>query len=205
VGSQDWCRHPGDRPGLDAPNDLCIGPDGRVWFTDPAGPPFVVDGLPGRVLALDRMTGAFETLRAGLQFPNGLAVGPAGDRLFVAETNAHRVVVMDWDGGELGAPVPFAGLPAGSPDGMAFDADGYLHVAAPDADRIWVFAPDGTVDEEIDLGPSFPTNCAFAGADLRGLAVAAVKGGRVILLDRPRPGLSLASSEHPVSAARERP
>lgn len=181
-------------PGLDAPNDLCLGPDGRVWFTDPAGPPFVADGPTGRVLALDRRSGAVETLASGLHFPNGLALGPGGDRLFVAETNARRVVVMAWDGHELGEPEQFAELPVGSPDGMAFDVAGYLHVAAPDADRIWVFAPDGRVDEDIELGPSFPTNVAFAGPDLSGLAVAVVKGGRVVMLERPRPGLRLGAT-----------
>jgi gluconolactonase len=179
--------------GLDAPNDLCLGPDGRIWFTDPAGPPFVPDGMTGRVLALDPDTGALETLGSGLRFPNGLALGPSGDQLFVAETNAHQVVVMAWDGKELGQPKRFAALPVGSPDGMAFDISGYLHVAAPDADRIWVFAPDGRVDEEIELGPSFPTNVAFVGPELSGLAVAVVKGGRVLMLERRRPGLALAA------------
>jgi gluconolactonase len=175
--------------GLDAPNDLCVGPDGRIWFTDPAGPPFVPHGPPGRVLALDRLTGSVETLQTGLRFPNGLALGVGGDRLFVAETNAQRVVVMSWDGHRLGDPAPFAALPVGSPDGMAFDAAGYLHVAAPDADRIWVIAPNGHVDEEIELGPSFPTNLAFAGPDLSELAVTVAKGGRVLMVERPRPGL----------------
>ncbi len=40
--------------GLDAPNDCCFGPDGRLYFTDPRG--WVAPGevQPGRVYALHR-------------------------------------------------------------------------------------------------------------------------------------------------------
>ena len=60
-------------PGALAPNDLTLGPDGRIWFTDP--------GLPGattrgRICALDPASGQAAVLLGDLDFPNGLAFGP---------------------------------------------------------------------------------------------------------------------------------
>ena len=38
--------------GLDAPNDCCFGPDGRLYFTDPRGPAQPSSLRPGRVYAM---------------------------------------------------------------------------------------------------------------------------------------------------------
>ena len=48
---------------LDGPNDLAVGPDGRLWFTDPRGAadPELND-RPGRIFALDPATGDGELI-----------------------------------------------------------------------------------------------------------------------------------------------
>jgi gluconolactonase len=159
--------------GCDAPNDLALGPDGRIWFTDPHGP---FDERPGTVRAYDPRTGALETLLEGLEYPNGLAF--AGDELLVAETRTGRVLRFALDGAPLGE---LATLREGRPDGMALDAAGNLYVAATSADAVLVYDGEGREREPIRFdGPTMPTNVAFAG-DV--LVVTAGKGGRVFAVE----------------------
>lgn len=164
--------------GLRAPNDIVEGPDGRLWFTDP-GPPG--DTVHGRVCAFDPATGAVSVLLDEIDFPNGLAVGPGGDVLHVAETESGRVVRYDWDGAGLHRSGISAVLPQGGPDGLALDRDGRLYAAAPDADAVFVFEPDGRPLEPLRFHDrTFPTNLCFAGPDRDVLVITAGKGGRVL-------------------------
>lgn len=179
-------------PGALAPNDLTHGPDGRIWFTDP--------GLPGattrgRVCALDPVSRRSAVLLDELDFPNGLAFGPGGDVLYLAHTDEGRVTRHRWDGERLHDDGVAATLPAGGPDGIALDVDGRIYAAAPAADAVFVFEPDGRLHRHLDfVEPTFPTNLCFAGPDLDRLVVTPAKGGRVVLLDgyvTPAPGLVL--------------
>jgi gluconolactonase len=164
--------------GLRAPNDIVEGPDGRLWFTDP-GPPG--DTGHGRVCAFDPATGAVSVLLDGIDFPNGLALGSEGDVLHVAETETGRVVRYDWDGAGLHRSGIEAVLPQGGPDGLALDRDGRLYAAAPHADAVFVFEPDGRPLEPLRFGDrTFPTNLCFAGVDRDVLVITAGKGGRVL-------------------------
>ncbi|BBF99616.1 MULTISPECIES: SMP-30/gluconolactonase/LRE family protein [Pseudonocardia] len=167
-------------PGALAPNDLTIGPDGRVWFTDP-GPPGATGH--GRVCALDSSTGAVEVILDDVDFPNGLAV--AGDELYLAGTSLGIVTRHRWDGCRLlpaGDPLV---VPGGGPDGLALDVEGRVYAAVPGADAIVVLGTDGAVEETIGFDePTFPTNLCFAGPDLDLLVVTAAKGGRVLVCER---------------------
>ena len=66
-----------------APNDLVVGPDGTVYFTDP--PPWPVPDEPaGRVMAW-APTAGLRTVVAGLHYPNGIALAADGEPPVVAE------------------------------------------------------------------------------------------------------------------------
>jgi gluconolactonase len=179
-------------PGALAPNDLTAGPDGRIWFTDPGVPGATTRG---RVCALDPTSGQVAVLLGDLDFPNGLAFGPEGDVLYLARTEEGRVTRHRWDGARLSWAGVAATLPAGGPDGIALDVDGRLYAAAPDADAVFVFEPDGRLRRRLEFAePTFPTNLCFAGPDLDRLVVTAAKGGRVVVLDSAAtsaPGLVL--------------
>jgi gluconolactonase len=189
-----------------APNDLAVGPDGRIWFTDP-GP-----GLagPGRLCAHDPATGRTTVLIDGSGYPNGLAFD--GDLLYLAWTDAGHVTRHHWTGGGLEAAGDPLALPAGGPDGLALDTDGRLYAAAPDADAVVVFEPDGRPGRTLRFdGPTFPTNLCFAGPDLDVLVVTAAKGGRVLVVDdlggaRGRPqGRGRGDAEAYAEITRSRP
>lgn len=167
-------------PGAQAPNDLVLGPDGRIWFTDP-GPPGAT--AHGRVCALDRATGTVEVVLDDVDFPNGLAF--ADEELYLAHTSLGVISRHHWDGSRLTPAGDPLVLPEGGPDGLALDVEGRVYAAAPEADAIVVFAPDGVVEETIGFAePAFPTNLCFAGPDLDVLVVTAVKGGRVLACER---------------------
>lgn len=178
-----------------APNDCAIGPNGRLWFTDPVGEPFGGDDLPGRIWTLDRESGEFDMVADGLDWPNGLTFSSDGTAVYVAETRARRIVRYARASDGISEPEEFARLDRGSPDGLAFDVEGALYVAVPDANCITIFDAAGGVTTHVDLEtPGFPTNLCFGGPDLATLFITAARGGAVLALQRDVPGLSLLGS-----------
>lgn len=164
--------------GCDAPNDLVVGPDGLVWFTDPK------PAASGRVCTFDPTDGSMKVAIEDVVFPNGLAFGTDPNELYIADSERHEIVRYDVSGVRPMRLGVWASLAGGSPDGIAFDADGRLYVAAFKHDEVLVFAPDGTLEQSISTGEgSRPTNCCFGGDDLSTLFVTVAKGGRVLALD----------------------
>jgi gluconolactonase len=175
--------------GLDAPGDCALGPDGRLWFTDPVGPAMEREGPGGRLCAIDRETSVVSVLASDLRFPNGLAFSPDDASLYVAETGSGRVLRFECGGGELGAAAVLVELPDAHPDGLAVDLEGRVHVAVPNSAAILVVDDRGRLEETIDLDTGcFPTNVCFGGDDLATLYVTTARRGRVLAVRRDVPG-----------------
>lgn len=170
--------------GLVAPNDCVVAPDGRLWFTDPAGLPDADDERPGRVCALNLETSEVDVVIDGAEYPNGLAFGVDPDDFFLVETRRERILRYRQTAQGLVSRGTFAETANGPPDGIAVDAEGRIHVATTDGDCVEVFDQGGALVECIDLGPSWPTNCCFGGADMSTLLVTAANGGRVMAVQR---------------------
>lgn len=157
-------------------NDLCLGPDGWIWFTDSGArygtsaelfgkgaPP----GDPGLVCRLDPTTGEVQVVDASLYMPNGLAFAPGDEVLYVTDTVAHRITVFP----VLGAGPATTLGPAertiavdGNPDGLCLDEDGRLYVATATGGEVHVMAPDGVLERRIRWADeAIPLNCCFGG------------------------------------------
>ena len=124
-------------------NDLDIGPDGVVYFSDSSRRyntttlgdvpsyllPDMLDGrASGRLLTYDLRSGETTVLLDGLYFPNGVAVTADGARVWVAESNRYRILEHTLGGGTRTA---LDDLP-GTPDNIDRDPAGRMLVALYD-------------------------------------------------------------------------
>lgn len=149
-----------------APNDLCFGPDGTLYFTDPGDS--TLDHRVGAVYAV-APDGAVTRIAAGQAFPNGVAVTPDGAVLVMGECHSGVMRRYSLDPArryeELEPLCTLSparsGADAAGPDGIAFGADGNLYVAHFGAGVVQVIAPDGAIVASLPAGGPTPTNVAF--------------------------------------------
>ena len=80
----------GDAVRLQHPQGIVVAPDGRV---------VVCDSYNDSLRWLDRAERRVTTWVRGLHEPGGVAVGARG--VYVADTNAHRIVVAEWESGTV--------------------------------------------------------------------------------------------------------
>jgi gluconolactonase len=181
-----------------SPNDICFGPDGALWLTDPTRRRPARDD--GRLWRCDPETGEAELLVSVPWYPNGIAFGPEDDAVYVASTGDARIVRFPLAGGRLGTPEVFARMPHGMPDGLAFDETGNLLVAAgsPGGDGdIQTFDRDGRLLDLFQPGPGPAyTNLALT-ADRRLLITDSENHRLLEVTGWPAAGLPL----HPFRAA----
>ncbi len=169
------------------PNDLCFGPDGLLYFSDPHNWEDIRNLRPGRVIRTD-LAGNVEQLAEVKRFPNGIGFGADG-RLYVAESVTKHVWAYPWKPEGLGEAEVFCVLPAGYPDGFCFAASGDLIVCGSLGDVICIFAPDGRLEERIDApSGTEPTNCCIGDGKLY-VTLSGV--GQLVAFDYPEPALPL--------------
>lgn len=121
-------------------DDLDVDRAGRfVYFTDASSeygwPHELLDllehGGHGRVLRHDLETGETTVLARGLNFPNGVALGPDEAYLLVTETGGARVHRLWLTGDRVGHLEVFADFLPGYPDNVRFDGVETFWVALP--------------------------------------------------------------------------
>lgn len=151
--------HDGDEA-FDSPNDVAVGPDGRVYLSDTCtGKVYAIDPASGAVI--DRI--AFDHVTEG--GPNGLVVGPGpglqlwltteNTALFCGDTDVEITAPVAGlfhapltDTG-FGARTTVAGARAVFGDGLAFDGAGNLYVLF---DTAAGFALDETIVDVLPRG-----------------------------------------------------
>jgi sugar lactone lactonase YvrE len=120
-------------------NDLAIGTDGRIWFSDSSRrfdqhhwiSDFWEARPTGRLLCYDPATRTISVVLDGLLFANGVAVGPRDEFVLVAETLAARITRRWLRGAKAGQTDSFALALPGYPDNLTYDQAGTLWVALP--------------------------------------------------------------------------
>jgi gluconolactonase len=166
-------RYEGKR--FNSPNDIVLGPDGALYFTDPTLdlPKGEKQEIPFQgVYRLDNR-GKVRLLTRDLTQPNGLAFSPDGKRLYIDDTTKREIRVYDVTAaGELQNGRLFGKEEGrgGVPDGMRVDMDDNVYVTGPGG--IWVWDPDGNHFGTILL-PESTANFNWGDAGYQTLYIAA--------------------------------
>jgi gluconolactonase len=162
---------------LNSPNDVIIGPDGAIYFTDPT-----LDLVAGEkqeipfqgVYRLDE-NGNLRLLIKDLGQPNGLAFSPDGKHFYVDDDESRDIRVYDvaadsgLSNGRVFGKEP-GGKGDGVPDGIKVDKSGNLFVTGPKG--IWVWDPQGNHLGTIVM-PEQPANLTWGDKDYRTLYITA--------------------------------
>jgi gluconolactonase len=162
---------------FNSPNDVIIGPDGALYFTDPTLdlPKGERQEIPFQgVYRLDK-SGKVTLLTKELSQPNGLAFSPDGKKFYVDDSEQRNIRVYDVaSNGSLTNGRIFGEEPGekneGVPDGIKVDRKGNLFVTGPKG--IWVWNPEGTHLGTIAM-PEQPANLTWGGTDLSTLYITA--------------------------------
>ncbi len=136
-------------------NDLAVTKDGsKVYFTDASSKfgfghvneDIIEHGGHGRFLVYDFNTGKTDVLMKGLQFANGVALGPDEAFALVNETGSYRILRYWLKGEKAGTSDIFADNLPGFPDNITFNGK----------DRFWVaiYAPRTPIADRLAPYPS---------------------------------------------------
>lgn len=168
---------------FNSPNDMVVGRDGAVWFTDP---PFGLpsfDRTPGAPPPPDKdipfngvfrwKAGKIQAVITDMTMPNGVGLSPDGKTLYVANS-IPQMYIRAYDVGRDGSLTnqrdfvrfpPNSPMGRGVPDGLKVDAKGNVWTTGPGG--VLAFAPDGRLLGRIQT-PAMTSNVAF-GEDGRSL------------------------------------
>jgi gluconolactonase len=156
---------------LNSPNDVIVKSDGTIFFTDP--PWGLSGGLNSEEKELDfqgvykLQNGSLELIDDQLQMPNGLALSPGEDYLYVTTRNDDRAEYyrykLDENSNVLKKELFFdaSGLAGqGGPDGMNVDKKGNCYFTGPGG--VLVVSPKGEHLGTISP-PETPANLGWGG------------------------------------------
>ncbi len=168
-------------------DDLEIGPDGTIWFSDassrwrlPAWKMDFVESRPsGRLCAWVPTTGQSLEILSGLHFANGVAVDPEGRFVLVVESSRYRVRRLWLSGPRVGEDDVFIDDLPGVPDGISTGLSGtfWLAIASPrdpmlDALAGWPSVRRIFGQLPLALQPDPARSARFMGVDADGAVVA---------------------------------
>ena len=157
---------------FNSPNDLVVGTDGALYFTDPPYGLTKTFEDPGREIGWNGVyrlapDGRVSVLVKDLKAPNGIGLSPDGRTLYVGQSDGARPVVMAYELAKNGTvsngrvffdTTSLRKNGPGAPDGLKVDRDGNVFTTGPGG--VVVLSPRGEYLGTIVTG--VPTaNCAF--------------------------------------------
>jgi gluconolactonase len=170
-------RYQGKR--FNSPNDVVVGPDGALYFTDPTLdlPQGQAQEIPFQgVYRLGRDEAAVTLLTRELTQPNGLAFSPDGKHFYVDDSEQRNIRMYDFPrngtvtNGRIFGIEP-GGKDDGVPDGMKLDKAGNMFVTGPRG--IWVWDKTGRHLGTIVM-PEQPANLNWGDSDYGTLYITAM-------------------------------
>jgi len=176
-------------------NDLVFSKAGALYFTD-QGQSGLQDPS-GRVYCLDTQ-GNLNCLLNNVPSPNGIALNPEENFLYIAVTRANSVWrAMLLADGSITRVGNFIQLSGGSgPDGLAVDQAGNLYVAHAGLGSVWKFSAQGEPLLRIrSCAGMMTTNLAFGGKDNQDLFITESESGSILRARMDTPGLTLFSHQ----------
>lgn len=177
-GTRDVLASHFDGKELNSPNDICVGRNGAIYFTDPTYgrmPGFGVErplqqGFQGVYMLPPGHRPGDEAIlvcdRYMFTQPNGLCFSPCERWMWVNDTEQANIRMFDIAGdGRLTNPRIFASgikdaFRPGVPDGMKADRNGNVYVTAPGG--VWVYSFEGLKLGEIEV-PQMVANLHWGG------------------------------------------
>jgi gluconolactonase len=162
---------------FNSPNDVIIGPDGAIYFTDPTLdlPKGQKQEIPFQGVYRLGNKGDVRLLTKELSQPNGLGFSPDGKKFYADDSEQRNIRVYDFASdatlanGRIFGTEP-GGKDDGVPDGMKLDQQGNIFVTGPKG--IWLWNPQGRHLGTIVL-PEQPANLAWGDKDYGTLYITA--------------------------------
>jgi DNA-binding beta-propeller fold protein YncE len=137
---------------LKEPMGVDVAPDGTIYVADTTEAHVVAFDEEGKVVAV--FGGKEELVN-----PTDASLSPDGKKLYVADSQAHEIVVFDAANGKLSTRFGKRGTGEGEfhfPSALAFGPEGNLFVVDQLNARVQVLTPDGEyVDQLGNLGVGF--------------------------------------------------
>jgi gluconolactonase len=162
---------------FNSPNDVIIGSDGAVYFTDPTLdlPAGQKQEIPFQGVYRLGDQGDVRVLTKDLSQPNGLGFSPDGKKFYVDDSEQRNIRVYDFAAGATLANGRIFGTEPGGkddgvPDGMKLDQQGNIFVTGPQG--IWLWDPRGHHLGTIVL-PEQPANLTWGDKDYGTLYITA--------------------------------
>jgi gluconolactonase len=185
---------------LSAPNDIVFDTHGGFYFTD-LGKRYAHSRDHGGLYYALPDGSRIEELVYPIVTPNGVGLSPDGKTVYVADTEAARLIAFEVIAPGVLKRDKFPAIYGGRLvcglagyqrfDSLAVEAGGNICVATLISGHITVIAPDGRVVRQVKMPDVYPTNICFGGADMRTAYITLSAGGQLAVMDWPEPGLRL--------------
>lgn len=179
-------------------NDFVFGGNGDLYFTDQGNSS--MNDPSGRVFRL-RADGELELILDKVPGPNGIALSPSENLLYVNVTrmnNVWRIPLLPEGGimrlgAKIGVFIQLSGSLSG-PDGLAVDSEGSLAICHSGLGTVWLFSKYGEPLYRIKSCRGIrTTNLAYGGKDFRTLYITESETGTILKTSMPVAGHPLYS------------
>jgi sugar lactone lactonase YvrE len=160
-------------------NDARVDPAGRLWLgsmrnnLNADGSSGEAGGKDGILFCLEP-SGRVTEWKRDIGIANTLVWSPDGKQFYFGDSLANAIRAYDYDGaaGAIANERPFfVDFSRGLPDGSAMDAEGYLWNCRFYGNCIVRVAPNGSVDQIVEMPVRNITTCTFGGPELSTLFV----------------------------------